>query len=171
MLKLKLQYSGHLMWRTDWLEKTLMLGKIESRRRRMTEDEMAGWHHQHNGHILSKLWEIVKDREASHSEAHCVKNSPTWLSDWTTSCRSTLKIHHRVKVVFFVKNWERFEVGSPARTKVLIFQCKRSNTSVHPPTSQWNEGLEASLTVKSIFSGLSVQFAGSFNVLPSDSGL
>ena len=99
MLKLKLQYSGHLMWRTDWLEKTLMLGKIESRRRRMTEDEMAGWHHQHNGHILSKLWEIVKDREASHSEAHCVKNSPTWLSDWTTSCRSTLKIHHRVNVV------------------------------------------------------------------------
>ena len=46
MLKLKLQYFGHLMRRTDSLEKTLMLGKIESRRRRgMTEGEMVGWHH------------------------------------------------------------------------------------------------------------------------------
>ena len=46
MLKLKLQYFGHLMQRTDSLEKTLMLGKIEDRRRRgMTEDKMVGWHH------------------------------------------------------------------------------------------------------------------------------
>ena len=51
MLKLKLQYSVHLIWRTDSLEKTLMLGKIEGRRRRgMTEDEMVGWHHRLNGH-------------------------------------------------------------------------------------------------------------------------
>ena len=47
MLKLKLQYFGHLMWRTDLLEKTLMLGKIEGRRRRgWTEDKMIGWHHR-----------------------------------------------------------------------------------------------------------------------------
>ena len=45
MLKLKLQYFGHQMQRTDSLEKTLMLGKIEGRRIRMTEDEMVGWHH------------------------------------------------------------------------------------------------------------------------------
>ena len=51
MLKLKLQYFGHLMQRADSLEKTLMLGKIEGRRRRvMTEDEMVGWHHRVNGH-------------------------------------------------------------------------------------------------------------------------
>ena len=50
MLKLKLQYFGHLMQRTDSLEKTLMLGKIEGRR--MTEDEMVGWHHQFDGHEL-----------------------------------------------------------------------------------------------------------------------
>ena len=51
MLKLKLQYFGHFMQRTDSLEKTLMLGKIEGRRRRgITEDEMVGWHHQLNGH-------------------------------------------------------------------------------------------------------------------------
>ena len=50
MLKLKLQYFGHLMQRTDSLEKTLMLGKIEGRRRRGQENEMVGWHHQLNGH-------------------------------------------------------------------------------------------------------------------------
>ena len=50
MLKLKLQYSDHLMQRVDSLEKTLMLGGIEGRRKGTTEDEMAGWHHQLNGH-------------------------------------------------------------------------------------------------------------------------
>ena len=50
MLKLKLQYFGHLMWRANSLEKTLMLGKIEGRRRRGRQDEMVGWHHQLNGH-------------------------------------------------------------------------------------------------------------------------
>ena len=51
MLKLKLQYFGHLMRRTDSLEKTLMVGKIEGRRRRgLTEDKMVGWHHQLDGH-------------------------------------------------------------------------------------------------------------------------
>ena len=51
MLKLKLQCFGHLMGRTDSLEKTLMLGKIEGKRRKgTTEDEMVGWHHRLNGH-------------------------------------------------------------------------------------------------------------------------
>ena len=50
MLKLKLQYFGYLMWRTDSFEKTLMLGKIEGGRRRGTEDEMAGWRHRPDGH-------------------------------------------------------------------------------------------------------------------------
>ena len=50
MLKLKLQYFGHLMRRTNSLEKTLMLGKTEDRREGTTEDEIVGWHHQLNGH-------------------------------------------------------------------------------------------------------------------------
>ena len=50
MLKLKLQYFGHLMRRTDSLDKTLMLGKTEVGEKGMTEDEMAGWHHRLNGH-------------------------------------------------------------------------------------------------------------------------
>ena len=50
MLKLKLQYLGHLMQRADSVEKILMLGKVEDRRRRGQQDEMVGWHHQLNGH-------------------------------------------------------------------------------------------------------------------------
>ena len=56
MLKLKLQYFGHLMRRSDSLEKTLMLGKIEGTRRRgATEDKMVGWHHQLNGHEFEQV--------------------------------------------------------------------------------------------------------------------
>ena len=57
MLKLKLQYFGHLMQRTDSFEKTLLLGKIEERRREekgTTEDEMVGWHHRLNGHVFEQ---------------------------------------------------------------------------------------------------------------------
>ena len=54
MLKLKLQYFGHLMRRANSLEKSLMLGKIEGRRKRTSEHDMAGWHHQSNGHELEQ---------------------------------------------------------------------------------------------------------------------
>ena len=58
MLKLQLQYSGHLMRRTDSLEKTLMLDRIEGRRRGRQRDEMVGWHHRLNGHEFEQALRV-----------------------------------------------------------------------------------------------------------------
>ena len=84
MLKLKLQYFGHLMWRADSLEKSLMLGKIEGRRKRgwqrmswldgITDSMDMSW---------SSPQELVMDREAWHTVVHVVAKSWTWLGDWT----------------------------------------------------------------------------------------
>ena len=88
ILKLKLQYFGYLMQRADSLEKTLMLGKTEGRRRRgqqrmrwlekgPTEHEMVGWHHRLNGHGFGGLRELVMDREGWHAAVCGVPKNQT----------------------------------------------------------------------------------------------
>ena len=84
MLKLKLQYSGHLMGRTDSLEKSLMLGKTEGRRRR--GQQRRRWLDVITDMMdvsLSELQEMVLNRDAWHTSIHGVTKSRTQLSDWT----------------------------------------------------------------------------------------
>ena len=107
MLKLKLQYFGHLMWRADSFEKTLMLGKIEGRRRR-------GWQRMRwlEGVMdtmdigLGGLRELVMDREAWRAAVHGVTKSWTQLSNWTGTGTRILSIQMKYNYKVQIFNWK-----------------------------------------------------------------
>ena len=106
-LMLKLQYSGHLMWRTNSLEKTLMLGKTEVQKRRQRQRmRCLGGITDSKDISFCKLWEIVKDREAWRAAVHRAAKSRTRLSDWT---RTTMRRRRwLVPRPFLVESFSKF---------------------------------------------------------------
>ena len=110
MLKLKLQYCGHLMWRVDSLEKTLMLGGIGGRRR--SGRQRMRWLDGVTDSMdvsLSELWETMMNREAWCAAIHEVAKSPTRLSDWTELPNPSVM---KITSVFWVSEQQVGLVGS-----------------------------------------------------------
>ena len=135
MLKLKLQYFGHLLRRADSLEKTLMLGKIEGKRRKGWQVELVGWHHWLSGHEFEQT---PGDTEGQGSLECCSpwgRKSWIWLSDWTTTNnKNTGHVLSYFKIFFpfysysnyfppWLKSFSKFSLKFLFPRKAVQYRC------------------------------------------------
>ena len=130
MLKLKLQYFGHLMQRTDSLEKTLVLGGIGGRRRGRERMRWLDGITDSMDMNLSKLWELVMDKEAWHAAVHGVAKNQTRLSDWTELNRN----NSMSKLVSRLRDGYHPKAPCPSSLKSQILPWSEYHLSISPPT-------------------------------------
>ena len=130
MLKLKLQYFGHLMQRTDSLEKTLVLGRIGGRRRGRERMRWLDGITDSMDMNLSKLWELVMDKEAWHAAVHGVAKNQTRLSDWTELNRN----NSMSKLVSRLRDGYHPKAPCPSSLKSQILPWSEYHLSISPPT-------------------------------------
>ena len=107
MVKLNLQSFGNLMWTTSSVEKTLILGKIEGKRRRewQTMRWLVGWHHWLNEYEFEQMQGDSEDIEAWHAAVHGVTKSQTWLSYWTTPPRTIRTRTRTIRCLWSRDKW------------------------------------------------------------------